>query len=98
MSFISYGETIAVVLHLLVQLAVVARALLRPHRQPASRIAWVVVILALPVVGVIPATARSLAYRTFFERHRTLTFLAQLMLTVLVFAAVAYCVQNLALL
>jgi hypothetical protein len=54
--------------------------------------------LALPVVGVIPAAAPALAYRTFFERHRTLTFLAQLMLTVLVFAAVAYCVQNLALL
>jgi cardiolipin synthase len=53
MNFLSYGETIAVVLHLLVQLAVVARALLRPHRQPASRIAWVVVILALPVVGIL---------------------------------------------
>ena len=27
--------------------------LLRPHREPASRIAWIVVILALPVAGII---------------------------------------------
>ena len=38
--------------HFLIQLALVLRALLRPHRQPASRVAWVVVILAVPVVGV----------------------------------------------
>jgi cardiolipin synthase len=37
----------------LVQLAFVARTLLRPHREPASRVAWVVVILALPVAGVV---------------------------------------------
>ncbi|MFT5732666.1 MAG: cardiolipin synthase [Planctomycetota bacterium] len=34
-------------------LLVVARAILRPHRQPASRAAWVVVILSLPIVGII---------------------------------------------
>ncbi|MCB1096146.1 MAG: cardiolipin synthase [Verrucomicrobiae bacterium] len=34
-------------------LAVVARAILRPNRQPASRIAWVVVILAVPVIGIL---------------------------------------------
>jgi cardiolipin synthase len=39
-------------LHLLIQLALVLRALLRPHRQPASRIAWIVVILAVPVLGI----------------------------------------------
>jgi cardiolipin synthase len=32
---------------------VIARVILRPHRDPASRIAWVVVIAVLPVVGVI---------------------------------------------
>ncbi|WP_373504786.1 cardiolipin synthase [Aestuariivirga sp.] len=37
---------------LLVHLAFAARAILRPHREPASRIAWVVVILILPVVGI----------------------------------------------
>ena len=39
--------------YLLVQLGVIARAILRPHREPASRVAWVVVIVVLPVVGII---------------------------------------------
>jgi cardiolipin synthase len=43
----------AVALHLLIELALIVRVLLRPHRQPASRIAWVVVIAALPVVGIL---------------------------------------------
>ena len=37
----------------LVHLAFVARSILRPHREPASRVAWVVVIVVLPVVGII---------------------------------------------
>ena len=37
----------------LVELAFVARAILRPHRQPASRIAWVVVIATVPVLGIL---------------------------------------------
>ena len=44
---------ILVIMHLLIQLAVLVRVLLRPHRQPASRIAWVVVVIALPVLGII---------------------------------------------
>jgi len=40
-------------LHILIMIAVIVRVLLRPHRTPASRVAWIVVILALPVVGVI---------------------------------------------
>ncbi len=39
--------------YLLVQLAVIARAILRPHREPASRVAWVVVIVVLPVIGIV---------------------------------------------
>ncbi len=39
--------------HIAIQLVLVIRTLLRPHREPASRIAWIVVILALPVVGII---------------------------------------------
>jgi cardiolipin synthase A/B len=31
----------------------IARALLRPHREPASRLAWIIAILALPVVGIL---------------------------------------------
>ncbi len=41
------------VLNILVVGATMGRILLRPHRQPASRIAWVAVVGALPVVGVI---------------------------------------------
>ncbi|MGB5063197.1 MAG: cardiolipin synthase [Candidatus Competibacter sp.] len=40
-------------LHVLIQLALVVRVLLRPHRDPASRVAWVVVIVALPVLGIL---------------------------------------------
>ena len=35
------------------ELAVIARILLRPHRDPASRIAWVVVVGALPLLGML---------------------------------------------
>jgi cardiolipin synthase len=44
---------ISLTLHIFVQFALVVRVLLRPHRNPASRIAWVVVIFALPVIGII---------------------------------------------
>ena len=38
---------------LLVHLGVIARVILRPHREPASRIAWIVVIIVLPVIGIL---------------------------------------------
>jgi cardiolipin synthase len=44
---------IGVTIHVLIEVAVIVRVLLRPHRQPASRIAWVVVITALPVIGIL---------------------------------------------
>ena len=34
-------------------IATAARALLRPHREPASRLAWIIAIFALPIAGVI---------------------------------------------
>src|SRR5215467_13937366 len=37
----------------LVHLGVIARFSLRPHRDPASRIAWIVVIIVLPVIGIL---------------------------------------------
>ncbi|MBA4788159.1 MAG: cardiolipin synthase [Rhizobiales bacterium] len=37
----------------LAQLVFIVRALLRPHREPAARFAWVLVIALAPVVGVI---------------------------------------------
>ena len=32
---------------------VIVRVVLRPHREPASRIAWIVVIVTLPVAGIL---------------------------------------------
>lgn len=37
----------------LLDLAVVVRILLRPHRDPAARIAWVVVVATFPMLGVL---------------------------------------------
>jgi len=37
----------------LAEVAVLVRAILRPHRDPASRLAWVVVIIVAPIVGLI---------------------------------------------
>ncbi|WP_339908994.1 phospholipase D-like domain-containing protein, partial [Symmachiella dynata] len=37
----------------LVHVGVAARAILRPHRDPAARVAWIVVIFSLPVIGII---------------------------------------------
>src|ERR1700688_4693354 len=34
------------------ELVVFARILLRPHRDPASRIAWIVVVAVLPLFGI----------------------------------------------
>jgi cardiolipin synthase len=42
-----------VFLHILIDVALIIRVLLRPHRNPASRVAWIVVILALPFIGVV---------------------------------------------
>src|SRR6267142_2649563 len=36
-----------------IELAVFARILLRPHRDPSSRIAWIVVVGVLPLVGIL---------------------------------------------
>jgi cardiolipin synthase len=42
-----------VLVPLLIWLAVLARAVLRPHREPASRVAWVAVIASLPGFGIL---------------------------------------------
>ena len=34
-------------------MAVLVRALLRPHREPASRLAWLAVVIAIPLLGII---------------------------------------------
>ena len=60
--------TLAYISLLLIQLAVIARAVLRPHREPASRVAWVVVIGVVPVVGIL---AYLLLGETNIGRKRT---------------------------
>ena len=37
----------------LAEIGVLVRVLLRPHREPASRLAWIIVVIALPLVGII---------------------------------------------
>ena len=46
-------QTISSVVILAADAATIARALLRPHREPASRLAWIIAILALPIAGVL---------------------------------------------
>lgn len=40
-------------LHILIQFALCVRVLLRPHREPTARVAWIVVIVAMPVAGIV---------------------------------------------
>jgi cardiolipin synthase len=44
---------IAIGLVSLLELLVIVRILLRPHRDPASRIAWMVVVAVLPLLGML---------------------------------------------
>ena len=37
----------------MVWLAVIVRVILRPHREPASRAAWIMLVIGLPVIGVL---------------------------------------------
>lgn len=53
MSQITLMGSMATILHVLIQAALVVRVLLRPHREPASRIAWIVVIAVVPVLGIL---------------------------------------------
>ena len=48
-----HHSLLAIALITLLELAVIARILLRPHRDPASRIAWMVVVGVLPLVGML---------------------------------------------
>lgn len=46
-------SAVILLLHLSLQLLLVVRVLLRPYRDPAARIAWIVVVLAMPVIGIL---------------------------------------------
>ncbi len=43
----------AELLLILAEAAILVRVLLRPHREPASRLAWIIVIFAVPLLGII---------------------------------------------
>ncbi|QDU38521.1 Cardiolipin synthase [Maioricimonas rarisocia] len=49
----SFTAVVATAVHFVVQLAVCVRVLLRPHREPASRLAWIVVVMVAPGLGII---------------------------------------------
>ena len=51
--YLSLLHTPLGVLLFIVHLAVLARAITRPNRVPASRVAWVAIITFLPLLGVI---------------------------------------------
>lgn len=39
--------------HLSVAFTLIVRVLLRPHREPASRVAWIAVIVSVPFIGIL---------------------------------------------
>jgi cardiolipin synthase len=49
----SYLTTLFYVVHSGLQVAFIIRALLRPHREPSARLAWVVVIAVAPIIGMV---------------------------------------------
>src|SRR5215475_11011358 len=65
----------------LVHLAVIARVILRPHREPASRVAWIVVIVVLPVIGILAYILlgeTSIGRRRVSRRHAVLAAMPDL--------------------
>ena len=48
-----HHSLLAIALITLLELTVIARILPRPHRDPASRIAWMVVVGVLPLFGML---------------------------------------------
>ncbi len=53
MNLTFFHSVFAIALVTLLELAVISRILLRAHRDPASRIAWIVVVAALPLLGML---------------------------------------------
>jgi|KBSSwiStaDraftv2_1062776.scaffolds.fasta_scaffold00068_85 cardiolipin synthase len=53
MTLVQQLELFGTILLTLAEIGVLIRAILRPHRDPASRLAWAVVIVIAPLVGLI---------------------------------------------
>ncbi len=45
--------TLLAILFVLIELAVLVRVMLRPHRDPSSRVAWIAVVSFLPIIGMM---------------------------------------------
>lgn len=45
--------TVYIALHIIIVAITILRVMLRPHREPTARIAWIAVIALLPVLGVL---------------------------------------------
>ncbi|MEZ5778015.1 MAG: cardiolipin synthase [Paracoccaceae bacterium] len=45
--------TFGLLLHVGLQIVTISRAITRPDREPAARVAWVLVVLALPFLGIV---------------------------------------------
>ena len=85
MSWAGAATAAAVVLHILIEVALIVRVLLRPHRQPASRIAWIVVITSLPVIGIVSYLLFgevNIGRRRLARRRRVLTDISRLVAAV----------------
>jgi cardiolipin synthase len=41
------------VIHIAIQVVLCFRVMIRPHRDPSSRIAWITVIIAMPILGIV---------------------------------------------
>lgn len=48
-----YENIVVTALVAAIEIATIIRAILRPHREPVSRLAWVMVIVLAPIVGVL---------------------------------------------
>jgi cardiolipin synthase len=84
MNWTDDAAVIGLAVHVLIEVAVILRVLLRPHRQPASRIAWVAVITALPVVGILAYLLFgevSIGRRRRARRRRVIADISQLTTT-----------------
>ncbi|MCO8120605.1 cardiolipin synthase [Stieleria sp. TO1_6] len=53
MSVLISDASLLLALHLSILIAVILRVLLREHREPASRIAWIAVVCAVPIGGIV---------------------------------------------
>ncbi|WPL15161.1 Cardiolipin synthase [Thiorhodovibrio winogradskyi] len=53
MSESSLMASLLLVAHFALQVGIAMRVLLRPHREPAARMTWVILIFALPVAGFV---------------------------------------------